>query len=81
MIKKRYPANAPEMKKPFQQAKSCKFTEKKHYSSSSNTLQEFFQTTYKSSSPQTTPHYPAYHHTPLRSYRSLQEQLFTRYNF
>ena len=81
MIKKKYPANAPEMKKPSQQAKSCTFTEKKHYSSSSNTLQEFFQTTYKSSSPQTTPHYPAHHHTPLRSYRSLQEQLFTRYNF
>ena len=30
MIKKKYPANAPEMKKPSQQAKSCTFTEKKH---------------------------------------------------
>ena len=50
MIKKKYPAKAPGMKKLSQQAESRIFTAKKiHYASSSIIVVEFFQTAYTSS--------------------------------
>ena len=70
-----YPANRPEVKKISQQAESRLFKAKKNimHQVQSQLVVEFSQTICL--------HHRTPHHTPLRSYSSLQYRQFTCYDF